>query len=467
MKLIIKRITTIIYQSDSLLELELDPLSLSGIDYWSQEARSAKIKLLMDDTLESILVGSLREIKAGFHTFAAFIYDDANSLIYTGVLPESSFSVEYLSLSAKTVELELLDYLGLILQLASDRLINLTDQYINPVATIPSIIGSIIHPLAMNGEPDTDSYTNADVLRLILCIGPINYQYAHLPYDQSKWLPFTLVDHVLLDSNSIRYQSAPGTSHTIRYGFEVDNHNIYLIFWQYSHRAGNPYTWFQHLRYRKYLVTMGSISLVEENDEHNDEHNEGYYAEPWDNPNPPDLLSQVSLSAEYRISGSTAYYSGPATLESIEIVPGEYKAKDLLGELLRVANAVITVDNYSFYIKNRQDDELPVAYFADPIEFELDTADTSAPELTPVAVASQAVLDAISKHYRLTLEASPFDARLNTHLYSEDYSSLGLSHPYELLNSIAVFDHYHIRPLELSYDPISHEIEISGRAYHE
>jgi hypothetical protein len=59
MKLIIKRITSIIYQSDSLLELELDPLSLSGIDYWSQEARSAKIKLLMDDTLESILVGSL------------------------------------------------------------------------------------------------------------------------------------------------------------------------------------------------------------------------------------------------------------------------------------------------------------------------------------------------------------------------------------------------------------------------
>ncbi len=106
-------------------------------------------------------------------------------------------------------------------------------------------------------------------------------------------------------------------------------------------------------------------------------------------------------------------------------------------------------------------------HFADPIEFELDQADTSAPELTPVAVASQAVLDAISKHYRSTLEASPFDARLNTHFYSEDYSSLGLSHPYELLNSIVVFDHYHIRPLELSYDPITHSIEISGRAYHE
>jgi hypothetical protein len=461
MKLIIKRITTILYQTDSLLELELDPLSLSGIDYWSQEARSAKIKLLMDDTLESILVGSLREIKAGFHTFAAFIYDDANNLIYTGVLPESSFSVEYLSLSAKTVELELMDYLGLILQLASDRLVTLADQYINPVATIPSIIGSIIHPLAMNGEPDTDSYTNADVLRLILCIGPINYQYAHYSYNQAKWLPFTLVDHVLLDSSSIRYQSAPGSSHTIRFGFEVSNQDIHLIFWQYSHRSGHNF--FQHLRYRKYLVTMGSISLVEENDVHN----EGYYAEPWDDPTPPDLLSQVSLAAEYRISGSIAYYSGPATLNSIEIVPGEYKAKDLLGELLRVSNAVITVDNYSFYIKNRQDDELPVLHFADPIEFELDQADTSDPELTPVAVASQAVLDAISKHYRLTLEASPFEARLNTHLYSEDYSSLGLSHPYELLNSIAVFDHYHIRPLELSYDPISHSIEISGRAYHE
>lgn len=40
MKLIIKRITSILYQTDSLLELDLDPLSLSGIDYWSQEANS-------------------------------------------------------------------------------------------------------------------------------------------------------------------------------------------------------------------------------------------------------------------------------------------------------------------------------------------------------------------------------------------------------------------------------------------
>ncbi|MDD2505888.1 MAG: hypothetical protein PHO85_03995 [Candidatus Cloacimonetes bacterium] len=78
MKLIIKRITTTLYQTDSLLELELDPLSLSGVDYWNQEARSAKIKLLMDDTLQSILVGSLREIKAGFHTFAAFFYNESS-----------------------------------------------------------------------------------------------------------------------------------------------------------------------------------------------------------------------------------------------------------------------------------------------------------------------------------------------------------------------------------------------------
>ena len=452
MKLIIKRITTIIYQSDSLLELELDPLSLSGIDYWSQEARSAKLKLLMDDTLQSILVGSLREIKAGFHTFCAFIYDDANTLIYTGVLPESSFSVEYLSLSAKTVELELLDYLGLILQLASDRLINLTDLYINPVATIPSIIGFIIHPLAMNGEPDTDSYTNADVLRLILCIGPINYQYAHYSYNQAKWLPFNLVDHVLADSRTLKY---PGYMYNEEvFGFTNEGQDYFLVYWQ----ACSTRSW-NHFRWRKFILNNASITPVESEDLHNIQVHEF--------PPAPEVAQYIWGIGNYRIESGKAYYSGPGSLNSIEIVPGEYKAKDLLGELLRVSNAVLTVDNYSFYIKNRQDDELPVLHFADPIEFELDTADTSAPELTPVAVASQAVLDAISKHYRSTLEASPFDARLNTHLYSEDYSSLGLSHPYELLNSIAVFDHYHIRPLQLSYDPISHEIEISGRAHHE
>lgn len=452
MKLIIKRITTIIYQSDSLLELELDPLSLSGIDYWSQEARSAKLKLLMDDTLQSILVGSLREIKAGFHTFSAFIYDDANTLIYTGVLPESSFSVEYLSLSAKTVELELLDYLGLILQLASDRLVTLTDQYINPVATIPSIIGSIIHPLAMNGEPDTDSYTNADVLRLILSVGPINYQYAHYSYDQSKWLPFTLVDHVLADSRTLKY---PGYMYNEEvFGFTNEGQDYFLVYWQ----ACSTRSW-NHFRWRKFILNNTSITPVESEDLHNIQVHEF--------PPAPEVAQYIWGIGNYRIESGKAYYSGPGSLNSIEIVPGEYKAKDLLGELLRVSNAVLTVDNYSFYIKNRQDDELPVAYFADPIEFELDQADTSAPELTPVAVASQAVLDAISAYYKTTLEASPFEARLKTHLYSEDYASLALSHPYQLLNSTAVFDHYHIRPLQLSYDPISHEIEISGRAYHE
>jgi hypothetical protein len=460
MKLIIKRITSILYQTDSLLELELDPLSLSGIDYWSQEARSAKIKLLMDDSLQSILVGSVREIKAGFHTIAAFIYDDANTLIYTGVLPESGFSIEYLSLSAKTVELELVDYMGLVLQLASDRNISLTNQYINPVATIPSIIGSIIHPHSF--EPDTESYTNADVLRLILCVGPINYQYAHYPYDQTKGPHIILMDHMLLDSNAIKYQIGTGVlTDTIRFGFSLDGIDVHLIFWQFRSRTSSHGN-FQHFRYRKYLVTLGSISLLEEIDQHN----EDYYTH-WDTPTPPDLLSQVSGAAEYHISGSIAFYSGHSSLEGIEIVPGDYNAKDLLGELLRISNAALTVDNYSFYIKNRQDDELPVAHFSDPIQFDLDQADISKPHLTPVAIASQAIIEAISEHFKKVLEEYPFEARLNTHLFSDDYVSLSLSHPYQLLYHTIIFDHYRIRPLELSYDPISHEIEISGRANHE
>ncbi|MDD3536179.1 MAG: hypothetical protein PHC50_08555 [Candidatus Cloacimonetes bacterium] len=456
MKLILKRISTQIYRSDDLLELDLDALSLSGVDYWNQEVRCAKVKLLMDSGLEAILTGHLREIKAGFHTFAAFIYDDANTLLYTGVLPEASVSIEYLSLRAKTVELELMDYLGLVLELGADRIITLNESYINPVEIIPSIIGSILHPISF--EPDTEAYSNADILRLLLCVGPVNYQYAHYSYDQTKWLPFRLVDHLLLDSKSIQYQHPVPLSHSISFGFEVNDSAIYLIYWQFSQRTGRNFI--QHLRQRKYLVSAGNVSLVEETDEHN----AGNNAEPWEIPEAPELLNMVSLSGEYHIAQGRAYYSGYTSLQSIEMVPGEYKAKDILGELLRISSAVLTVENYSFYIKNRQDDELPLAHFADPIEFELNPADTSAPELSAVAIASQAVIDAVNEHYRSILEASPFEARLKTHLYSQDISALGLSHPYALLNTIAVFDGYHIHPLQIAYDPITREIEISGRA---
>ncbi len=100
------------------------------------------------------------------------------------------------------------------------------------------------------------------------------YQYAHYSYDQAKWLPFNLVDHVLLDSSSIKYQSAPGSSHTIRFGFEVSNQDIHLIIWQYSHRSGHNFfhslAWaiarkmkYNELKPRRFLIEAILKSLKE------------------------------------------------------------------------------------------------------------------------------------------------------------------------------------------------------------
>ena len=104
--------------------------------------------------------------------------------------------------------------------------------------------------------------------------------------------------------------------------------------------------------------------------------------------------------------------------------------------------------------------------FRSPLAFEINQSDSSAPQLTPVAIASQAILDAIAEHYKAVLDASPLEATLKTHLCAPDFQALSLSHPHDLLAYAIVFGNYRLRPLELSYDPVSQEIEISGRASH-
>jgi hypothetical protein len=58
MKLIIKRITSILYQTDSLLELDLDPLSLSGSITGARKLTRLVIQFISNlgaDTLKSSL----------------------------------------------------------------------------------------------------------------------------------------------------------------------------------------------------------------------------------------------------------------------------------------------------------------------------------------------------------------------------------------------------------------------------
>lgn len=458
MKLTLVRHSHIIYRTSDILELGLDPLSYSDIDYWSQSDRALKLKLLLDPFLEDLLLGSLRELKAGFHTFAAYLQDNDGKIIYRGTLPQGNLNISYLSHLAKTVELNFTDHLGLLLTLAKDRTYTLSGQFINPVEAIPPIIEEILFPTTP--EPDTESYSNADVRYLCNALGPFNYRLAHAYYDQDKWTPFRLVDHVLLSIQELEYGNYPSFHNTIIYGFQTEGQDAFFIYWQYVNMPARPFL--QHFRYRKYLLCTNGITLIEQTDLHNDDPDINL-----ERPPAPNLTTSLIVGeSEYRVKNKTLYYTGLVALDTVEFVPGDYKADALLGELLRVANAVLTVDLYDFKIINRQDDALPVANFADPLEFEINQSDSSAPQLTPVAIASQAILDAIAEHYKAVLDASPLEATLKTHLCAPDFQALSLSHPHELLAYAIVFDNYRIRPLELSYDPVTQEIEISGRASH-
>ncbi|HOF59476.1 MAG TPA: hypothetical protein PK433_03610 [Candidatus Cloacimonadota bacterium] len=458
MKLTLVRHSHIVYRTRNILELGLDPLSYSDIDYWSQSDRALKVKLLLDRDLEDFLLGSLRELKAGFHTFAAYLQDNDGKIIYRGTLPQGNLNISYLSHLAKTVELNFTDHLGLLLTLAKDRTYTLSGQFINPVEAIPPIIEEILFPTTP--EPDTESYSNADVRYLCNALGPFNYRLAHAYYDQDKWTPFRLVDHVLLSIQELEFGNYPSFHNTIIYGFQTEGQDAFFIYWQYVNMPARPFL--QHFRYRKYLLCTNGITLIEQTDLHNDDPDINL-----ERPPAPNLTTSLIVGeSEYRVKNKTLYYTGLVALDTVEFVPGDYKADALLGELLRVANAVLTVDLYDFKIINRQDDALPVANFADPLEFEINQSDSSAPQLTPVAIASQAILDAIAEHYKAVLDASPFEATLKTHLCAPDFQALSLSHPHELLAYAIVFDNYRIRPLELSYDPVTQEIEISGRASH-
>lgn len=454
MKLIIKRITTIIYQSDSLLELEIDPLSLSGIDYWSQEARSAKVTLLMDNTLQSILVGSLREVKAGFHTFIALVYHGTN-LLYSGVVADGAHEVSYHTRSQKTVSLEITCFLGLLLKLAESRLFELKSSSVNPVACIPALIASVLYP--SQDEPDPDDFSNADILHLIHCVGPINYQYAHLTYNPDAWVPLSIIDHLLIDARSIRlfHPDYPFTSQV--FGFVQEDLDIYLVYWEFYSKTGHG-SWDQKFRYRKYHLDTTKVNLIESIDESNSEPGTHLI-----HPPAPDVAQFSWGIGSYKIHDHKALYSGPVSLDSVDVVPGSYNVKDLLGEFLRLANAVLIADRYSFQVKCRLDLDRPVFSLSDPISAEFQKADNSCPELSPVAVASLSVLNSITRHYKSVLSSRPLEFSIKTHVLAPDFTAMNLPNPLDLVFTALRFDSYTIVPSSVAFDPVSGEIDISGR----
>lgn len=466
MKLKILRSSQLIYQNEDILELSLDPLSYSGIDYWSQEARMAKVKLLLDEELEEILLGSQREVRCGFHCLSAFIQGKENNVLFSGVLEEGKVNIEYLSLEAKTVEIELMDFLGLVLRLAPERVYRIEEgvTHLDPVETVKEIVCKVLHPYDSDGEPETERYTNADVRRLMQRIAVLTWPYAANEYDYSQWVPYQLRGP-LLKIKDLRWSEGCYTHYdsSYSYGFQQDAGGNYFVFWQYAFiplaDGDGP---MQHLRYRKYRLSLSRLTLVEQ--------------EEWDvrppqamvpHPTPPSLQSSlISGDMEYRIEGWELRYKGPASVDATEVVAGDYKADDLLGEMLRTANAVLKTDKKHLSIVNRYDNAMETLNFKDPIEFTVDPADNSAPEFNAVCLAFQDIVDGIQDHYKAVLAEFSHEATLRTHMKAEDVKMAGLSSPYELIDYVVAFQNYRMRPLEVEYDPVTHEIEISGRVKH-
>ena len=460
MKLLLFKYNQLIYRNDDILDLQIDPICYSGIEYWSQEARSAKVTVLMDPLLEDILIGSRKDVIAGFYAFSADIFDSENNRIYKGALKLSDISIEYTSLTAKTVDMEFIDYLGLIIELSSNRIFRIENQYIDPIATIPNIISSIIAPSTNDPEPENQNYTNADVRKLIQRIGVINWLFAHLSYDYSKWTPILLTNHVLISTKDLKWGNNPSTQNMITFGFDQSDEHNYFIYWQYTHTP--PHNFSQHLRYRRFLITHDQLTLVDATDDHNTDQSIA-----WPQPQPPTLQRSLNIGdANYWIDSLNAYYTGFSSIQNIQVVPGDYSATELMGELLRVANAALTIQNYDFNILNRNDTDLPQIHIEDPLSFSIDQADNNPPKLSPVAIASQDILDAIENQYSTTLNELPHQAHIKTLLSADELKNNGISQPNELLARTIRFQSFLIKPLEIDFDLQTKEIDISGRAKH-
>lgn len=454
-----------IYHTEEILELELDPLSYSGVDYWKQEARSCKIKLFYSSELRELLESSAESIKCGYFGYRWIVFCN-NAQIFLGILPVSGLSVEYLSLTAKTLEVELIDCFGLLLQLAEERHYPLESGYLNPIAKLPEIMRHILHPDLSFQPPDTESYNNADVRALYDLFGAMNYQYAHYTYNFEQWLPYLVTDYFLLDSKTLHYG---GSSATRFFGFQIIGNKLYLIYYEViiATTLPNHIEYVADFIYRRYLVQNSyHLVLAQSISEHTlPPGSDSYYII---TPLPePDVSSGMQVGDNnYYVLAGIAYFSGRIPLDSVEMVGGDYKAKDLLAEYLQIANAVMALDalGYGFQVKNRFDGALPTLLLTDPIEFKLEATQGTKTDISAVALASQAIIDAVNQHYDALMEEFNYEAQIKLHILAADYISFNLQSPYDLINYNLLFDNYLISPGEIDYNYETGEINIKGRA---
>lgn len=432
-----------LYRSSELIELDLDGIRYSGVEYYSQEARELKLSLLYDVALQEILEGSGRMVLAGWHAVVLRLLKDG-AFIWQGMIKDGAFSLEWLGAGEKLCELRSIDMLGWILDLADKVDYRLEGSYINPAKKVCEIISAVLAP-----SHDPQGIAAAELLSLYQAVGPLNWQFAWLDYDYNRLLPYHLFRHQLVNRNDHQIASGGWNVNDRRFGYYYEGNDLRLIFWQRCIRR-HPYR--EAFRQRIWSLQEGSVQLIDSLDLSSELEGE------LSIPPCPALAQLVWGIGNYSLEGSLALYSGPGSLRSVEIVPGDYKARDLIGEYLRLLNAVLVNDTYHFHIRNRVDSDSPVQAIFDALEANLSDGSGSPTEVSCTSLASQAIVDGVNAYYRDLMRQYPHELELKSH----DLLLPGTSDT-ELLGQRLSFEGYEMLPGELSRDYETGELVIRGR----
>lgn len=473
MRLTIIRYPNLLLRTEDIISFNIDGVSLSSIDYWSQEARKASITIFYTPALKNVLEGPERNVIFGFHTLE-FSISHNNKTIFIGALADGAFTVEYLSHNIQTIEFNLIDFLGVLLQLADNHTFHLGSST-HPVNIIPQIIASTF----MNNQNDDNS--NPPLVRQLRSALPsLSWTNAATFYNEGIWLPWNISNYVLYNYNQDKLPSfgytSPIEQDILNFGlFIYNNHpSIYfshyklLISWHHLfHWQGDVSHFLEIFRSRIYLCNDSNISLIEQTDIHNINQQT-----PLSLPEPPELAQYIFGINNYRIEGPQVLYSGIFHLDNLQTDPGDYNARELLSEFLILAHAVLINLNGSFKIVNRIDPSHPYLIISDPISASFNEAEPAdQPEAKPVSITDIAIYDSVNRYYKnflsnhgLTQEAEIkiIDTQLPT-LQSPDNIPIP-SNPYELINFIFIFDNHYIFPKQIDYDFASGEITITGWA---
>lgn len=433
-----------LFRCSELLELDIDGIRYSGVEYYSQEAREMSVSFLYSDTLQNILEGSARTVLAGWHALVIRLFQEGE-MIWQGMMKDGGFRLTWLGAGRKLCEIKSIDMLGWILELSEGLDYRLEGRYIDPAKKVCEIITAIIAP-----HDDRDGYPEAEVNALRQCVGALNWQFAWLDFDYTRWLPYNLYHHELANIRDHQIGGTGWITNVKRFGYFYDGDDLRLIFWQHRKKRRPEYS--EVFRRRIWSLEQGAIQLIDSVDWISVSEGELQI------PACPPLADMVLGEGNYTLENGVALYSGPGSLRSVEIVPGLYKARDLVAEYLRLLNAVLVSKTYSMHIRNRIGGDDAVKTLSGVLEATLENGDTSPSEISAASLASSAIVDGVNAHYKKLLRDYPHELELKVHASQLEGVKID-----DLLQNRLSFDGYEMLPGELSRDYVSGELEIRGR----